>query len=508
MSDVGGLFEAAALAKEENTFRHACHEQVHDESGVRRSDAILDDRQAAAVRCRLHGTVDSLDRDIELFCERLYCRVEIGEQDIVTKLIDLSASIAWQPVACDLFLRVHTSKYANFELMSLLESVARVEHALRPLITGMPPMLATRIFSYGRTQFLNRFALERPLPRTIEYPGITAWGLHFKMPIWNAAGMFKKGEGYEVVSAQGAGAYVAGTTTSRARSGNIGKGILWPTVAYPRSGAASNWMGLPNEGHAMVASRLSRIEKVAGCPIGASVASQPELVESDALRELVAGMQDYDRANVDFLELNESCPNVSSDHQGSGLDDSLIRRLEYVSTHFLRLRQRSLPVIVKFSVDTNHEQLEELLHILITLRFDGVILGNTSTHYAQKRSSIHVFERTLYDRFTTTFGGGLSGRIVNGDSLKLSALAVSILGRLSPSEEFHVIRCGGINDAEDLQESFNNGIIMNQWYTGYFDAFARHGHDVYADLESHIHFRPSLTPNESRRLVSSEETLS
>jgi len=226
------------------------------------------------------------------------------------------------------------------------------------------------------------------------------------------------------------------------------------------------------------------------------------------LRELVAGMEDYDRAGVDYIELNESCPNVPSHASGSHLDAGLLDRLDYVSQHFLRTRKRSLPVVVKFSVDTNPDQLEDLLRSLVTLRFDGIILGNTSTGYLQKRQHIHRFERTLYDRFTTTFGGGLSGRMLNGDSLMLSSLAITLLATLRPEGEFNVIRCGGVGEAADIVQSHNNGILLNQWYTGYFEAFAHHGHDVYTDLAATLQGADGAARSESRRLVNSDETLS
>jgi hypothetical protein len=49
----------------------------------------------------------------------------------------------------------------------------------------------------------------------------------------------------EVAARQGAGGWLAGSTTARPRAGNAGT----PFVPYPRSGAASNWLGLPNPGH-------------------------------------------------------------------------------------------------------------------------------------------------------------------------------------------------------------------------------------------------------------------
>ncbi|MCU0330373.1 MAG: hypothetical protein MUC47_05275, partial [Candidatus Kapabacteria bacterium] len=265
--------------------------------------------------------------------------------------------------------------------MSLIETFARLEHGFRPFVHALPAPLAHRIFSAGRTAFSKRFANEVPEPRRMPRPPIKAWGLEFQFPLWNAGGMFKVGEGYDVVAAQGAGAWVAGTTTSRPRAGNVKHGIQWPAVSYPRSGAATNWMGLPNPGHRAVASRIAKMPRHAGCVVAASVSAEPGLEETIALHELVEGVKAYVDAGVDVLEINESCPNVPGHHGGPALDHGLVRRLEYVAQHILAKRDRRIVVVVKFSTDTDATQLEDLLRTVVAMGFDGIILGNTSTQY-------------------------------------------------------------------------------------------------------------------------------
>ena len=391
--------------------------------------------------------------------------------------------------------------------MTLVERIARLEHSFLPLLSSLPPSVAVRLFSIGRPWFLQKLAAEQASGFKLQTSSfklqalgdndvqndikpkayslkLKAWGLEFNRPLWNSAGMFKNGYGYEAMAMQGAGAFVAGTTTSRVRVGNVRNGIKLPAVPYSKSHAASNWLGLPNDGHAVVAKRLSKLTRVRGCPIGISVSAEPGLDEQHALPELVQGMGMFDDANVDYIELNESCPNVEKRDTSSVLDEHLIQRLEYVSQRFLAHRSRRLPVVVKFSVDTNPVQLEELIQTLITLNFDGIILGNTSTEYQRRRTSIDDADKPLYDYFTSTFGGGISGAVLTKDSLMLAALAVSIVKRLSPAHEFHVIRCGGVMNAHDIAESAAHGVMLNQWYTGYFERFSKDGHAVYAKLDS------------------------
>lgn len=365
--------------------------------------------------------------------------------------------------------------------MSLLETFAKVEHRLRGLVGILPPSVGVRLFSSGRTSFAKKFAQD--IPRDSYVPpqdlGVTAWGLRFQLPLFNAAGMFKKGEGYNVVSRQGAGAYVAGTTTSRARIGNIRGGVTWPAIPYAHSRAGSNWMGLPNEGHQVVALRLAKLTRVVGCPVGASVSSEPGLDDSSALPELLSGMYAYADAGVDFIELNESCPNVPGHNSQHVLDAGLILRLDAIATQFLEHGSTRPRVVVKFSTDTSLEQIPHLVQALVERGFDGVILGNTSTKYLAHRNAIDSRDLALYDYFTQTYGGGLSGSILRHDSLETCRWAVDAVRALAPSQEFHVIRCGGIATADDVAASRKIGVMLNQWYVGYFDAFAANGHGLY-----------------------------
>lgn len=379
--------------------------------------------------------------------------------------------------------------------MTLLEFIARSEFAVRHLTRFVPPALTVRAFTGGRNMFLSRLASARPTHVYNPHPqlGVDAWGLHFRMPIWNAAGMFKKGLGYESVARQGAGGFVAGTTTSRARRGNIAKGIAWPSTQYPYSHSASNWMGLPNEGHAEVAQRLLRIQRTPGCPLGASVSSEPGLDAAQALPELIDGMHRYEGAGVDYLELNESCPNVPGHAAASQLDDALLRRLDAVANGYLVKRSRRLPVVVKLSTDTDLDQIPQLVRELVDRGFDGIILGNTSTKYAVHRENIDERDRLLFDYFTTTYGGGLSGAVLRASSLETCKRAMEAVRRITPKHEFHVIRCGGVMSASDILESQSLGIHLHQWYVGYFEGFAEHGYGVYRALAESILETRTLT---------------
>ncbi len=355
--------------------------------------------------------------------------------------------------------------------------LGRLDSKVRPFISMLPPKTATSIYSSGRLYFLKKLHEENP---SVYIPpsdlSVTLWGITFQSPIMNAAGMFKNGECYEMVARQGAGGYLGGTGTWNARKGNEKEGINLPFIPYPKSHSSSNWLGLPNDGDQINSLRAKQLKRIAGTPIGWSIMGSPDISGEEKLECLVTGMSLYEQSGVDFLEINESCPNTS---EGRPQDNDMAYRLGYIKENFLDRRTRNIPVIVKFSNDTQIQQLPYLLDVLFSLGYDGVNFGNTSTAYDTRRVYIAFRERKLFDFFTKTFGGGVSGRPLKESSLELAARSVEYIKAGSPSQEFHVIRTGGIETWNDIIESRNAGIQLNQWFTGYFENFSRNGHNVY-----------------------------
>ena len=316
------------------------------------------------------------------------------------------------------------------------------------------------------------------------------WGIKFRSPIFNAAGIFKSGEGYSVAARQGAGAFLAGTVTLNPRKGNCRKNIRHPFAAFPKSHAAMNWMGLPNEGCIVLADRISRIEKIVGCPIGISVAASPDDCGDSATDGVLHCLDVFERAQADFFEINESCPNVVHDNDpnhlncdsATGLDSMLIRRLEMIAGRYLSNNRRKPPLIVKFSNDTSPDLVPALLDLLLDLGYDGVNFGNTSTNYDAAIDQLYAEEQPLFDYFARTFGGGISGKPLKESSLLLASTSVNYLNKKNYRQEFHVIRTGGIDSMDDINRSTQAGIKLNEWFSGYFDVFSRYGHNVYKKL--------------------------
>ena len=101
-------------------------------------------------------------------------------------------------------------------------TLARWESRLRPLLTKLPPKQVVKLYSEKRLDFLARLAAERSPeayvpPKELER---ILWGIKFRGPLMNAAGMFKNGECYPLVANEGAAAYLGGTGPFNRRKGN------------------------------------------------------------------------------------------------------------------------------------------------------------------------------------------------------------------------------------------------------------------------------------------------
>lgn len=375
--------------------------------------------------------------------------------------------------------------------MTRVEKLSKLESRFRPFLSSLGGLRSISFYSNQKKKFLKKFAKDHLNFDPIEISGnsVKLWDIEFNLPIFNAAGMFKYAEAYYTVAKQGAGGWLAGTTTGKPRTGNFKEGVLHPFIPLPKSASAINWMGLPNKGHLHNADIISKLNKIPKCPIGASLSYDSGSNEAENMRLMIEGLQAYEKAGVDFIEINESCPNVTEEgHELSNnkLEEGLIRRIEALNKNFLSTRVRNLPVIVKLSNDTDSNLIPEAIDLLTENGFDGINLGNTSAKYEKRLEKVHHSERKSFKLFTNCFGGGVSGEPIKSDSFNLSKIASDYTNKINLSREFHVIRTGGIKTADDIMDSQKEGIKLFQWYTGYFTEFSRFGHDIYLNLNNQL----------------------
>ncbi len=367
----------------------------------------------------------------------------------------------------------------------IAEEVAKLDYNfLRPAISKMPSWISANFYSRGREIFLDyllpneNFSGKAKISNEFSR---TFWSMDFGNALGNAAGIFKDADKrlYDLTYRMGQGFFLGGTGTLFPRICNSKNFINHPFMPYNNSGAASNWLGLPGKGDFYNSKKVSEWKKHDGFPLGWSVMGNPGLEEGLKLKSLVKSMNLYYSAGADFLEINESCPNTNEElSQSSGL----IERLSYVEKNFLNKRKRNFPVVVKFSNDTEIGVVSDLVKILCEKGFDGVNFGNTSTNYSLIRKTISEIDLKNFDYFTKSFGGGVSGKPLKKTSLDLCTEAVKAVECLKPSQEFPVIRTGGIEGIGDVELSGKQGIQLNEWYTGFLKAYAKNGNRVYQEM--------------------------
>ena len=112
------------------------------------------------------------------------------------------------------------------------------------------------------------------------------------------------------------------------------------------------------------------------------------------------------------------------------------------------------PVLLKISPELNSDQLDEIIEIINTSSFDGVVATNTTT----SRTNL----KTNDAKIKAIGNGGLSGK-------PLKETSNSVIKYLSTKSKksFPIIGVGGIHTAEDAIEKLRAGADLVQLYTGF-----------------------------------------
>jgi len=277
----------------------------------------------------------------------------------------------------------------------------------------------------------------------------------------------------------GAGFAVVGTVLSRPHTGNLVRfaGITFnPWSPLPMSRSALNSLGLPSEGVdeavANVAAFRARHSLPVGCPsrafpIGLSVMGHPLDSGQDKLQGVVDTVAKV-LPIADFVEVNESCPNV---HHGGGGDDELEARLRSVVAvrdAFKAETGRHVPLLVKLG-DLGHP--EHTIPFLDALGIDGIVGLNTQKDYASY--ALDETDKRILDHYTSQHGGGLSGQAIQAKAFS-QIKAGSDFIRSNPQIKLRLVHVGGIETAEDVQNSRAAGeaVVLREWYTGLMHALA------------------------------------
>merc|ERR1739848_629908 len=131
-------------------------------------------------------------------------------------------------------------------------------------------------------------------------------------------------------------------------------------------------------------------------------------------------------AVVDFIEVNESCPNVA---HGVGGDDELTQRLKAVMAvrdEHKKTTGRHVPILVKLG-DLGHP--EHTVVFMDNLGVDGIVALNTQKDYSFYHEKLSEVDQRVLEYYTTTYGGGLSGAAISAKTQKQIQAASDFIGR-------------------------------------------------------------------------------
>ena len=408
---------------------------------------------------------------------------------------------------------------------SLALHLAHMELKLRPVLGDMLPN-DLYVWLYSASRPAIAWALAQPprsAPTSISAcdngnnecekrcrPLSAMGSLRFRNDLGNAAGFDKDGSLLSWSYAQGAGYAVVGTVLNEPHTGNLFRllGGLWRGTVWmplPRCGGSLNSLGLPSHGVDVAVANIAAFRAEygiradgcggdAGFPIGVSVMGHPSAPDEGEGNKL-DGVLECVRKLVpvaDFIELNESCPNVAHGKAGHSVGGTASRALELRLRAIIEARdsalaseasvsQRKVPILVKVG-GVGEADAEDTVRFFSRVGIDGLVVLNTQKDYNNFNDSLPEGDAALLQHYTSRFGGGLSGAPIRARSLAQVTALCEAVERQGLRDRFTIVHVGGIADNEDVLASRAAGAPLRQWYTGLMHGVAACEPDDVAQL--------------------------
>lgn len=356
----------------------------------------------------------------------------------------------------------------------LIEQITHFEHKLRPVLSKiLPSYFFIAIYTLSRNLYLKLLAksaaqMHQPVTATTPQKLMSA-KLSFTNDLGNAAGFDKDGTLLEFNYRLGAGFAVVGTVLPRPHTGNLynffGRKAN-PWVPLPASASAINSLGLPNKGIEYVLKNItSFINKYPDInfPIGLSVMGHPKDDASEKLAGVLSVIKQA-ASTVDFIEVNESCPNTEVQSDWEDFQSRVVEIINLRNSLESRL-EKKLPIFIKFNYIVNPE---ELLQFLDQYNVDGLVISNTRTDYENLAANLNQSDNALYKYYTANYQGGVSGQAIKQEVYSLLQKLDHLIS--SHNYQLKLIHVGGITTKVDLEQSRQlTNVILREWYTGLLD---------------------------------------
>lgn len=315
---------------------------------------------------------------------------------------------------------------------------------LRPLLFAQDPERAHHLVLHLLKWFYRPWLVRRLVARFPQKP-VKVFGLEFPNPVGLAAGFDKDGDGIDALFGLGFGFVEVGAVTPKPQQGNP-KPRLFRLV---QANALINRMGFNNLGvdHLVGQLKQRKINGIVGVNIGKNRDTPLDKAVED-YRICFEKVYSY----ADYVTINISSPNTPGlrELQMETYLHDMLHQLKHDQQRLAEQYQRHVPLLLKISPDLSMKQVEEIAHLVLNHRIEGVIAVNTTQSRSGVAGLAHGEEQ-----------GGLSGQPILPTTLRMVQRLQQIMGKEAP-----IIAVGGILSGEDALSLFKAGASLVQVYTG------------------------------------------
>ncbi len=277
--------------------------------------------------------------------------------------------------------------------------------------------------------------------KTASFGEIKRFGLKFANPLGIAAGFDKNGVVVNQLASLGFGFVEVGTVTFEPQPGNPRPRMF----RLPEDKALINRLGFNNDGAAVVAERLRKLDRK--CIVGVNIGKNKSVPNEEATENYLKSF-DLVHPVADYVAVNISSPNTPNLRELQKAD-SLVELLSSLTAGNNERGRK--PLLVKIAPDLTEAEIESIVDICLRFEIDGVIATNTT-----------IFRDGLKTDVSDIGDGGLSGKPLTARSTEI----ISSIYRYSKGK-LPIIGIGGIFTAEDAFAKIAAGASLIQAYTGF-----------------------------------------
>ena len=297
-------------------------------------------------------------------------------------------------------------------------------------------------FSFTKNYLKKKFTPKENFSKEV-------FGITFSNPVGLAAGFDKNAKYLYELETLGFGFVEIGTVTPMPQSGNPKPRLF----RLPKDKALINRMGFNNEGAKAAAERVKsfRDKNKSALIIGGNIGKNKITANEDAWKDYEICFNELHDA-VDYFVVNVSSPNTP------GLRDLQQKNsLKKILTNLQQINQGKTiqkPLLLKISPDLNQHDLDDIVDLAMEIKLDGLVAANTTV----SRNNLIISEKEISEMGA----GGLSGRPLRQEATRITNYIHERTKGTIP-----IISSGGIFNANDAQEKFENGADLIQVWTGF-----------------------------------------